>query len=103
MHAFFDDGRRGGFRRRLIAIVLALALGLGLLLGQVPEESAAATCPCTIFTSGQTPANPSENDPAAVELGVKFRVDQAGFITGVRFYKGTGNSGTHTGSLWSST
>jgi hypothetical protein len=26
-----------------------------------------------------------------------------GFISGVRFYKGTGNTGTHTGSLWSST
>ena len=34
-------------------------------------------------------------------MGVKFRTSQAGFVTGVRFYKGTGNTGTHTGSLWS--
>ena len=26
-----------------------------------------------------------------------------GFVTGVRFYKGTGNTGTHVGSLWSAT
>ena len=33
---------------------------------------------------------------------MKFRADQAGSVTGIRFYKGTGNAGTHTGSLWSS-
>ena len=26
-----------------------------------------------------------------------FHADQAGFITGIRFYKGTGNAGVHTG------
>ena len=31
---------------------------------------------------------------------MKFRTSQAGYITGIRFYKGTGNTGTHTGSLW---
>ena len=44
----------------------------------------------------------SVNDANAVELGVKFRVASAGFITGIRFYKGPGNSGTHLGRLWSS-
>lgn len=91
---------QGSVRTRVIGFCLMLALGLGTLLGQVPETAAAATCPCTIFTAGQTPANPAENDTDPVELGVKFRSDQAGFITGVRFYKGTGNTGTHTGSLW---
>jgi hypothetical protein len=37
-----------------------------------------------------------------VELGVKFRVDLNGFITGIRFYKGTTNTGTHVGNLWTS-
>jgi hypothetical protein len=37
------------------------------------------------------------------EVGVKFRVTQAGYITGVRFYKGTANTGTHIGHLWSRT
>jgi hypothetical protein len=40
---------------------------------------------------------------SAVELGVTFRADVDGFITGVRFYKGTGNTGTHVGNLWTST
>jgi len=47
-----------------------------------------------------TPTNPSANDPGPVELGVKFKVDVAGSITGMRFYKGAGNTGTHTGNLW---
>ena len=40
--------------------------------------------------------------PSAVELGVKFRADQPGFVTGIRFYKGAGNTGTHVGNLWTS-
>ena len=56
----------------------------------------------TLFSSTAVPANASVNDPNAVELGVKFRSDVSGFITGIRFYKGAGNTGTHTGSLWSS-
>ena len=34
---------------------------------------------------------------------MKFRSDTAGFITGVRFYKGSQNTGTHVGSLWTAT
>jgi hypothetical protein len=48
------------------------------------------------------PAAPRWIDSKSVELGVKFRSDLSGFITGVRFYKGTGNGGTHVGSLWTS-
>jgi len=40
---------------------------------------------------------------SAVELGVKFRSDVAGSITGVRFYKAAANTGTHVGNLWTST
>ncbi|MEO6031856.1 MAG: N,N-dimethylformamidase beta subunit family domain-containing protein, partial [Burkholderiaceae bacterium] len=61
------------------------------------------TCPCGGWGSSAVPTNPSVADPNAVELGVKFRSDVNGFITGVRFYKGTGNTGTHIGSLWTST
>ncbi|HSU67860.1 MAG TPA: DUF4082 domain-containing protein, partial [Tepidisphaeraceae bacterium] len=38
-----------------------------------------------------------------VELGVKFQSDTAGFITGVRFWKGAQNTGPHTGELWTGT
>ncbi|MBD3781902.1 MAG: DUF4082 domain-containing protein [Micrococcales bacterium] len=64
---------------------------------------AGRACPCTIWPSSTVPANPSIADSSAVEVGLKFRSDQDGFVTGVKFYKGSGNTGTHTGSLWSST
>jgi hypothetical protein len=58
-------------------------------------------CPCTIWTPTTTPAVASANDNSAVELGVKFRSDLDGFVIGVRFYKGSANTGTHVGKIWS--
>ncbi len=65
--------------------------------------SGASGCPCTIWPNTTAPATAAANDNSAVELGVKFRTSQAGYVTGLRFYKGTGNTGTHLGSLWSAT
>jgi len=58
-------------------------------------------CPCSVWSASAVPSK-MENDGNAVELGVKFRTDVAGSIAGVRFYKYAQNTGTHTGSLWSS-
>ena len=49
------------------------------------------------------PAVASWNDPNADELGVKFESAVPGYIVGIRFYKGSSNTGTHVGHLWSST
>ena len=61
------------------------------------------TCPCTVWTPTTTPGLVDSGDASAVELGVRFRSDQAGTITGLRFYKSTTNTGTHTAHLWSNT
>ena len=42
-------------------------------------------------------------DSNAVELGLRFRAEAGGTIGGIRFYKATANTGTHTGSLWTNT
>ena len=34
---------------------------------------------------------------------MKFRTDTSGTISGIRFYKGNTNTGTHVGSLWTRT
>ncbi len=60
------------------------------------------TCPCTIF-GALIPDAVSENDPNAVEVGIKFQSQTAGYITGIRFYKSAQNTGTHTGRLWTGT
>ena len=59
-----------------------------------------ASCPCTIWKPSDTPGIASQNDTNAVEVGVKFRADADGYITGLRFYKGAANTGTHVGHLW---
>jgi Domain of unknown function (DUF4082)/Cellulase (glycosyl hydrolase family 5) len=53
----------------------------------------------TIFDYA-TPTKVDSGDGHAVTLGVVFKTDVAGSVTGVRFYKARANTGTHIGSLW---
>lgn len=56
--------------------------------------------PYTIWQDADAPALVSAPDGNPVELGVRFRSDIAGVVTGIRFYKGQRNIGTHVGNLW---
>jgi hypothetical protein len=58
-------------------------------------------CPCSLWSGKATPAVASTYDTNAVEVGTVFQSAVAGEITGLSFYKGAQNTGTHTGSLWS--
>ena len=60
-------------------------------------------CPCSIFQPSEVPDVTVENDhtpQVGIENGVKFKSTEDGYITGIRFYKGSGVTGTHTGQLW---
>jgi hypothetical protein len=57
----------------------------------------------SLWKTTAVPGTLTDPDTAAAELGVKFKSDSAGYITGIRFYKSSANTGTHIGSLWSST
>jgi hypothetical protein len=57
-------------------------------------------CPCTIWSAAVVPATPDSGDATPTEVGMRFRAESNGVITGLRFYKAAGNIGTHTGSLW---
>src|SRR5262249_29013850 len=77
---------------------------------QAPAASGGGTVPggrgpCTSLFDPTTtvPGTPSVSDPVPIELGVRFKSDISGFITGIRFYKGAGNIGQHIGSLWTNT
>ena len=51
------------------------------------------TCPCSLFSAATVPTVTSADDGGSYELGVKFRRRaQAGQITGVKFYKGAGET-----------
>jgi hypothetical protein len=72
---------------------------------QIASEAAAQQPPAsgTIWSSAATPGVIDSGPDSSVELGVEFRSDVSGLITGVRFYKAAANTGTHVGNLWSST
>ena len=73
-------------------------------VGDSPSSSASgAVVPQATIFDFATPSTPDSGDPNGVELGVKFKADLDGAITGVRFYKAAANTGTHVGSLWSAT
>jgi hypothetical protein len=70
-------------------------------VGDSPASSASAavTPEATIFDFA-TPTTVDSGDGAGIEVGVKFTADFNGSVTGIRFYKASTNTGTHTGSLW---
>lgn len=53
-----------------------------------------------LWPTNPTPAVLADTDTTAIELGTRFQVSQPANVTGVRFYKSSANTGTHTGSLW---
>jgi hypothetical protein len=59
-------------------------------------------CPCSIWQNAAPSGAVDAADTSAVNLGVQFQASSSGTITGIRFYKYSDNTGTHTGSLWTS-
>ena len=68
----------------------------------VTVSGGSTACPCSIWSASQSPVSAPDSDPASVELGTRFRASSNGVISAIRFYKNSANTGTHTGSLWSS-
>jgi hypothetical protein len=66
---------------------LALTIGSGLV---------------SIWPGTAVPTLVDGGPDSAVELGVKFRSDTVGSVTGIRFYKASANTGAHIGNLWTS-
>ena len=56
----------------------------------------------SIWDNSATPAILTDPDTGGIDLGVKFRSDANGYITGIKFYKGPQNTGIHVGTLWTS-
>ncbi len=71
---------------------------------ETPTSSAsiAVACPCSLWgpNTSVPAAKVDSGDPTPVEVGVKFRSDSFGTVSGMRFYKAAANTGTHVGSLW---
>lgn len=75
---------------------LSLTGGINIFAGSTLAEK-------TLFTPSTTPVTIDGSDTTpALELGVKFQVDVPGVVKAIRFYKTPTQSGTFTGSLWTS-
>ncbi|MCF4102194.1 DUF4082 domain-containing protein [Gillisia sp. M10.2A] len=73
----------------------------GSSVSSIVNVNVKGVCPCTVFEQTDIPDNELWNDVQALQLGMKFQTMEDGYITGVRFYKQSGNTGTHTGQLYS--
>ena len=61
------------------------------------------TSSLSIWPVTATPTVADAGPDASVELGVRFKSDVNGTITGIRFYKSAANVGPHMVNLWTST
>ena len=71
---------------RHVRAVVSLALGFVLAC------SANAAAQQTIWSNASVPATVDSGPSGPVELGVSFKADTSGTITGVRFYKSAANT-----------
>jgi hypothetical protein len=87
----------------IIRVVFSLISVFFLGISCTKEKSAVSPPPTedSIFTN-QIPTGPTENGiKGGIELGVKFQSEVAGYVEAIRFYKTPGNTGMHTGQLYS--
>jgi len=68
--------------------------GAGITVSVAPRQ-----CPCSVWSTA-TPAVVDSGDGSPIEVGVRFRSEVSGVITGLRFYKSSRNTGTHVAHLW---
>ena len=81
-------------RLNCLLVICVLLVISGIAAGQCS--------PCSVWAPSSVPTIADSGEVASVELGMKFRADSAGYVTGVRFYKSAANGGTHIGNLWDS-
>ena len=72
---------------------------LQAVLPDVPPTGT-VSCPCSAWPDNSAPVVSQVSSTSPTEVGVRFRVERYGYITGIRFYKGPLNTGVHKGSLW---
>lgn len=86
-----------------VRFVLRLASILLLTILTVAFLASSLMAPSTIWRTTSLPGVADAGSDKPVELGVKFRSDAGGVISGIRFYKARANTGMHVGNLWTNT
>ena len=79
--------------------VLLVIILCGLIGGSYLIIRAASTS-YSLWSNNTVPAIITSSTSSSIELGVKFKSQNSGYVTAIKFYKGAQNTGTHIGSLW---
>jgi hypothetical protein len=93
-----------------VQITTAVRSSVGTpLASTVTWSFTTADCPCNMMGSALTPAlnnldvvDGRSGTGLTYELGTKFTVSKTMKMTAIRFYKASGETGTHVGRLWNS-
>ncbi|MCU1240028.1 MAG: hypothetical protein JWO71_754 [Candidatus Acidoferrum typicum] len=93
------DAATRAFKAKFSRYVGSALLGLAVVLAC----SANAAAQKTIWPSTLVPATVDNGPDGPLELGVSFKADTSGTITGIRFYKSAANTGLHKGHFWTRT
>src|SRR5712672_4813301 len=89
-----SSAARANRLRYVKCALLALAVALGCSRGSLAQTQ------MTIWPSTAVPSVVDAGADSPVELGVTFKSDISGYISGIRFHKSAANTGTHIGNLW---
>ena len=99
-------GRRLGMFVVAVSVVASAAITFGAsgstsFAGpRIAAKRAAAATGASLFDVNELPAVAAAFDSRSIDLGVRFAPLVDGYVTGIRFYKGAGNDGRHTGTVW---
>ena len=94
------DSRSVANGSRLLTAVVRDAAGHSATASLTVTVANTGTVPSQTLMKTQTPSAQDLTDGTSYELGVRVVSDVAGQITALRFWKGAGETGVHTGHVW---
>ncbi|PXA65723.1 DUF4082 domain-containing protein [Cryobacterium arcticum] len=96
---------RSAITRAAFVAATALALVVGSATAPalaLPVAAATASTTSTLWGTSAPKGAVVDSDRDSVELGTTFTAKSSGQVQGVRYWKTAENTGTHTGTLWTS-
>lgn len=93
---------KSGRRLRIAATAVAATLMASLVLAASWSAAPAAATTGALMGNAAPKNLVTHSDSSGVEVGTRFSAKVDGTATGMRFWKGKGAAGPHTGTLWSS-
>ncbi len=84
-------------------LLTGLLAASAMVAGTLTMAPSAYAAPVSGLWTNEAPLTQNYVDGRAINVGVRFKPKKPGVVTAIEFYKGTRDTGIHTGALWSST